>query len=220
MEALEKLSIETFSERLASEAPTPGGGALMGLELSLALSLAQMVLQLSIGKRCALGHEEELTRLERSFDALRQEALLAIGEDGKAFDPVAQLYRRRPQKEEGEAELEGWRAQLDEALYQAASMPLAYLPRLEALAKQLVALEPRIHVLVKSDLLCAYQALDQALSLAALHAALNLNLQAKPTERTEAAKYAIEQHLSAGRACLRPAIEALEMTLLNLEQQR
>ena len=67
-----------FSEASASKDPVPGGGGVSALAGSLAASLAEMVTNLTIGKKKFLEYTEELTALKEEADSLRKQLLECI----------------------------------------------------------------------------------------------------------------------------------------------
>ena len=78
-----------FSEASASKDPVPGGGGVSALAGSLAASLAEMVTNLTIGKKKFLEYTEELTALKEEADSLRKQLLECIQKDADAFAPLA-----------------------------------------------------------------------------------------------------------------------------------
>ena len=92
-----------FSEASASKDPVPGGGGVSALAGSLAASLAEMVTNLTIGKKKFLEYTEELTALKEEADSLRKQLLECIQKDADAFAPRAAAYSL-PKDSEGYAE--------------------------------------------------------------------------------------------------------------------
>jgi len=90
-------SVKEFLERVAEKTPTPGGGSIAALAGAIACSLAEMVCNLTIGKKKYAGVEEEMKELAEKMKQRRQEFLKLVEEDAKAFDEVMKAY-----KEEGD----------------------------------------------------------------------------------------------------------------------
>ena len=88
---LEK-SIREFTELSASKAPVPGGGGVSALAGSLAASLAEMVTNLTTGKKKYAEYEEEIQRIMKDSDELRISLLDCVNEDAEAFEPLAKAY--------------------------------------------------------------------------------------------------------------------------------
>ena len=85
-------SLENFSIASASKDPVPGGGGVSGAVGALAASLAQMVTNLTIGKKYYASYENELKEIKEKSERLRCELLESINEDAKAFKPLADIY--------------------------------------------------------------------------------------------------------------------------------
>ncbi|MBR2701223.1 MAG: cyclodeaminase/cyclohydrolase family protein [Erysipelotrichaceae bacterium] len=85
-------SIREFTELSASKAPVPGGGGVSALVGSLAASLAEMVTNLTTGKKKYAEYEEEIQRIMKETDELRISLLSCVNEDAEAFEPLAKAY--------------------------------------------------------------------------------------------------------------------------------
>ncbi|MBE6125017.1 MAG: cyclodeaminase/cyclohydrolase family protein [Erysipelotrichaceae bacterium] len=85
-------SIREFTELSASKLPVPGGGGVSALVGSLAASLAEMVTNLTAGKKKYAEYEEEIQRIMKETDELRISLLDCVNEDAKAFEPLAKAY--------------------------------------------------------------------------------------------------------------------------------
>ena len=96
-------SLLTFTEALASSAPTPGGGGAAALMGSLAASLGAMCARLSAGRRRAEG-TEELDGITAACEELRLRFLEQIEADAEAFRPLAAAYRL-PKEQPDRAEI-------------------------------------------------------------------------------------------------------------------
>ena len=57
---LEELTVGSFSELLASEAPAPGGGSTAALGGALGAALTAMICRLTVGKEAFAEHRESL----------------------------------------------------------------------------------------------------------------------------------------------------------------
>ena len=85
-------SIREFTELSASKLPVPGGGGVSALVGSLAASLAEMVTNLTTGKKKYAEYEEEIHRILKETDELRISLLNCVNEDAEAFEPLAKAY--------------------------------------------------------------------------------------------------------------------------------
>lgn len=82
------LSVEGFCDVLASDSPTPGGGAVGAIEGAAAAALIGMVGRLTIGKAGFEDLEQRMKDMVASADAARAEFLVLADRDAHAFDSV------------------------------------------------------------------------------------------------------------------------------------
>lgn len=101
--SLAELTVRDLTERLASRAPTPGGGSASALGGALAAALVEMVCELTVGKP----EYEEVDPVARQVGAaageLRAALLAAAQEDAAAYDGVAQARRLPRETDEQKA---------------------------------------------------------------------------------------------------------------------
>ena len=100
MSDITKLSMRTYLEKLASDAPTPGGGSASAMAGALAAALASMVANLTIGKKKFAACEAEAVELEAQATQLREKMLQLSDEDAKAFQAFMACYRLPKNTEE------------------------------------------------------------------------------------------------------------------------
>lgn len=113
-----------FIEELASAAPTPGGGGASAYVGALASSLASMVGNLTVGKKTYALVEDEVKRRLAALCDLRARLVELVGEDARAFEPLAAAYRMpkaTPAEEAAKARA------IQEALVGATEVPLAIM---------------------------------------------------------------------------------------------
>lgn len=114
---LTSLTLRSFAERLASAAPTPGGGSASAYAGALGASLASMV------GRIALQKEERpgLADIVEEADSLRAHFLRLVQDDSAAYDSVTAALRMP----KANAEERGLRTEaLQAALLAASRVPL------------------------------------------------------------------------------------------------
>ncbi len=114
--------LHEYLDKLASDAPTPGGGSASGVVGSLAAALVAMVGRLTVGK---LEDEDEglrrkLQSIVEEADGLRRELLALADEDEEAFDRVMAAYKLPKATDE---EKEKRKAAIQEALKGATEVP-------------------------------------------------------------------------------------------------
>lgn len=86
-------TLARFLEELSSAEPTPGGGAVAALAVSLAASLIMMVVGLTIGKRGYEDVESRMREIQREAKGLRDRLAELMELDSAAFDRVMAAYR-------------------------------------------------------------------------------------------------------------------------------
>jgi formiminotetrahydrofolate cyclodeaminase len=95
--SLAELTVRDLTERLASRAPTPGGGSASALGGALGAALVEMVCELTVGRP----EYEDVDPIARQIGAaageLRVALLDAAQEDAAAYDAVAEA-RRMPRE--------------------------------------------------------------------------------------------------------------------------
>ena len=118
---MKKMTLEAFCAATASSAPSPGGGGVAALAGALAAALAEMVAQLTLGKKGYEDSADEMNALIVQAAALRAELLDQITRDGASFNAyIAALALPK----ETDREKEARRQAMQEALKTAAEVPL------------------------------------------------------------------------------------------------
>ena len=121
MADMKYLSIEDFTSLTASDAPAPGGGGVCALVAALGVALAEMVINLTIGKEKYAGVDGEMRALAQQAEALRKELLDAIQKDAECFNGYMAALRM---PKETEAEKLARREAMQNGLKEAAVAPL------------------------------------------------------------------------------------------------
>ncbi len=93
MSDLTQLSCQEFLHRLASNAPTPGGGGGAAMAGALAVALTSMVGNLTVGKEKFAEHEAEVQNILAKAEALRMQMLNLVNADAEVFDSFMVCYR-------------------------------------------------------------------------------------------------------------------------------
>ena len=101
MSDLTALSSKEFLEKLASNAPTPGGGGGAAMAGALAAALTSMVGNLTTGKEKFAEHEVEVQDILSKAEALRVRMLELVNADADVFKAFMVCYRL-PKSTEGE----------------------------------------------------------------------------------------------------------------------
>ncbi len=118
---LKNLSITEFLEKTASSSPVPGGGSVAALIAALAASLAEMVANLTIGKKGFEDVDREMKAIAKETRNFRKKLVKDIDKDADSYKAVMAAYGMA--KATDEEKLKRKTAIL-EALKQAALVPL------------------------------------------------------------------------------------------------
>ena len=100
---LKDLGLKEFIAQTASNEPVPGGGSIAALSGSIAASLAEMVANLTIGKKKYVEVEEEMKVVQVKLEKLRFEFLDMIDKDANSFDLVMQAFKLAKETDEEKA---------------------------------------------------------------------------------------------------------------------
>ncbi len=100
---LGSMTVDGFCEVLASDSPTPGGGAVAAIEGASAAALIGMVARLTIGKAGFEDVEERMRAMVETADAARGEFLDLADRDAHAFDSVMVAFRMPKESDQDKA---------------------------------------------------------------------------------------------------------------------
>ncbi|MBI9013946.1 MAG: cyclodeaminase/cyclohydrolase family protein [Clostridiales bacterium] len=114
-------NIVDFVATTASNEPVPGGGSIAALSGALAAALAEMVANLTIGKKKYVEVESEMKGIVEALEVKRQELVELIDKDASSFDEVMKAFKLP--KETDEEKVTRTNA-IQEGTKYAASVPL------------------------------------------------------------------------------------------------
>lgn len=114
-------SIDSFIEELSSKAAVPGGGGACGLVAAVGMSLGNMVMALTSGKKKYAEYQEEVEETIKKASILTKDLLECMDKDAKAFEPLSKAYSLPKETRE---EIEYRDKVMEEALLAAAKAPL------------------------------------------------------------------------------------------------
>lgn len=93
-------SIHEFAEVVASNSPVPGGGSIAALCGALSAALAEMVANLTTGKKKYIEVESEMNEIKNKAMALRTKLLDDIERDSYAYNKVMEAYKMPKEDDE------------------------------------------------------------------------------------------------------------------------
>jgi len=164
-------TVRQYTERLASDEPTPGGGSAAALAGALAAASAAMVASFTVGREKFAEVEEDIQRMLSTLDEQREQLLQLTDADAEAYGKVGAAYGLPKQTDE---EKQARRAAIQEALKTAAEVPMGVA---EACAQTMAVLGELAHKgnpNLISDVGVAAQLALAALRCARLNVEVNL----------------------------------------------
>lgn len=168
-----EMSIEEFTEALASGAPVPGGGGASALVAGLSVALGRMVTALTTGKKKYEETQEELEGIIKELEENQKLILDAIARDAEVFYPLSQAYSLPESTDEEKAFKE---EMLERLLGDAASAPLELMGNIVRLMSLLERLTIIGSKMVLSDVGVAMYFAKAALDSSALNVYINTKL--------------------------------------------
>lgn len=95
------LSVKGFLDKTAGSDPVPGGGSISALNAAIGAALAEMVANLTIGKKKYEDKEEEMKNIAARAAALQREFIRDIDADSDAYNKVFDAFKL-PKETDGE----------------------------------------------------------------------------------------------------------------------
>ena len=163
---MRELSLEIFTEQLASNAPVPGGGGASALVGAVGVALGNMVGSLTVGKKKYADVEEEIIALNEKAAVLRGEFLTLMEKDAEVFEPLSRAYsipKDDPSREEVMAVV----------LKQASEVPLEIMRKCCEAIDLIEVYAQKGSVIAVSDAGCGAAICKAALESAALNVFIN-----------------------------------------------
>jgi formiminotetrahydrofolate cyclodeaminase len=128
MKKYTELSLETYLEKLASDAPVPGGGSVSAYAGALGMGLTQMVARIALKRKPKAGltaeqkfqddaNRKRMEEIVASLEKTRADAMQVVDLDPKVYDEVMACYKDGVAPEKLEDALQNaFRLQADLAL--------------------------------------------------------------------------------------------------------
>lgn len=137
---LTELTVKGLLAETAGDAPVPGGGSISALNGAIAAALAEMVANLTIGKKKYADVQDEMAEIAKSAAALQKELVLDVDRDSEAYDGVSQAFKLPKETEEEKAIRS---AAIQENTKKAALVPMEVARRAGALLPSIEAVVAR-----------------------------------------------------------------------------
>ncbi|WP_449032448.1 cyclodeaminase/cyclohydrolase family protein [Porphyromonas sp.] len=137
---LTELTVKGLLAETAGDAPVPGGGSISALNGAIAAALAEMVANLTIGKKKYADVQDEMAEVAKSAAALQKELVLDVDRDSEAYDGVSQAFKLPKETDEEKAIRS---AAIQENTKKAALVPMEVARRASALLPTIEAVVAR-----------------------------------------------------------------------------
>ena len=137
---LTELTVKGLLAETAGDAPVPGGGSISALNGAIATALAEMVANLTIGKKKYADVQDEMAEIAKSVAALQKELVLDVDRDSEAYDGVSQAFKLPKETDEEKAIRS---AAIQENTKKAALVPMEVARRASALLPSIEAVVAR-----------------------------------------------------------------------------
>ena len=170
---LAELSVQSFVETVASDAPAPGGGSVAALEASIGAALTGMVACLTRGRKKYAEYAENAALVQTQAGKLQSRLLELMDQDSEAFNRVSLAFTLPKDTDEEKAARS---AAIQEGLKGCTQTPLEMM-RLseEAISLAFDFLEKGYNRSSASDLGVAFLSLKSSLQGAWLNVLINLS---------------------------------------------
>ncbi len=136
---MKDMTIQAFAAQTASNDPVPGGGSISALAGALAAALAEMVAQLTIGRKKYADAEEEMKAQIPGLQEKRAQLLTDIRRDSESFDLYMQALTLPKDTDEEKAARQ---AAMQNGLKEAVKVPLS-------VAKAAVSILPAAELMIR-----------------------------------------------------------------------
>ncbi len=172
-EQMPDLTIREYVERLAGDEPSPGGGSAAALAGALAAASARMQGSFTAGKEKYAEVEEEVQGHLDAIDEIIEEMLALTHEDVVAFGEVGEAYAMPRETDE---QKQARSAAIQDALREAAAVPLQLVDACARLAEHLMPLTEKGNQNLVSDVGVAAKLCEAACECGWLNVEVNLSL--------------------------------------------
>ena len=171
--AMSESTIDLFIKELSSDAPVPGGGGASGLVAAVGMSLSNMVMALTTGKKKYAEYQEEIEGIIENASDITRKLLDAMDKDAVAFEPLSKAYGLPKNTDE---EIEYRSKVLEEALVVASEAPLKLMEQIVdaiRVTKRVAEIGSKLAI---SDAGVAAQCLKASLNGASLNVFINTKM--------------------------------------------
>lgn len=173
MSTTAEMTIGAFSDALAAQTSTPGGGGAAAIAGSYAAALVSMVINFTVGKKKYADVDAELRAILEQTETLRLELLRLADDDVDAFTGVAATYGMPKESDDEKA---ARTAAMQEALKVAAKVPFITAEKCLMVVELAEPVGAKGNPNVVSDAATAVNLASAALKSAILNVDVNLKM--------------------------------------------
>ncbi|TCK21331.1 cyclodeaminase/cyclohydrolase family protein [Pseudonocardia endophytica] len=205
MSSFSDMTVDQFLWSVASDAPSPGGGAVAAIVVAQAAGLAAMAGRYSLGRKAEDSDDTvAISEMVRAADRLRDEAAPLADADGEAYEGYLRAVRL-PREPDPAARSEA----IIKATSAAADVPLATAEAAAEVARIAAELVERGNKNLRGDAAAAALMAASAATTAAIMVVDNLSRVPDDPRRDRAVQAAAEARGSADQATARfPGVAA------------
>lgn len=168
-----KNTCEEFTNKTFSKDPAPGGGGVAALAGALGIALGGMVCNLTAGKKKYEMYEEDIQRIIKDTEVLKDRFLKMMDEDAENFVPLSKAYSLPVGTDEEKAYKE---KELDRCLKIAMTTPIDTIECAYKSIELFEELAIKGTKLALSDVGCGATLIRSTLSMGLLNVVANLNM--------------------------------------------
>lgn len=167
---MKELAVNSFIDKLASNEPTPGGGAAAGVSAGLGIGAILMAMNFSTNKKMSDEDKAFLLAKIDQYQKSKDHLIELIDRDASDFEPLSNAYSMPKSTDE---EKRTRKDAIQEGLKIASRPPLELLEEVESIVEDLDAIVPLIKKIIISDLGVGVQMLRSAVHSSSLNLSIN-----------------------------------------------
>lgn len=167
---MKELAVTDFINKLASNEPTPGGGAAAGVTAGLGIGAVLMSMEFSTNKKMSDEDKDFLLKKIDDFKASKDHFVELIDRDASDFEPLSKAYGMPKATDEEKAARQ---EAIQEGLQIASRPPMELLKEVEAITEDLDKIIPLVKKIIISDLGVGAQMLRSAAHASSLNLSIN-----------------------------------------------
>ncbi len=165
-------TIRHFLAETAANTPVPGGGSISALNGALAAALAEMVANLTIGKKKYAEYEGQMKAIAVEAAAIRKRFTAFIDDDSQAYEQVFAAYKLPKETEEQVAVRN---KEIQEAMKLAARVPMRVAEEAEEVMESIIYIAHKGNQNAVTDACVAMMAARTCVLGALLNVRINLS---------------------------------------------